>query len=66
MLLAHEVSLYISLPGISRPPGRTPVEAAGSLPHIRRIGKEPLGLIQLACALLWYRSLHRAGEVQAF
>ena len=24
------------------------------------------GLIQLACALLWYRHLHRLKEVQAF
>ena len=24
------------------------------------------GLIQLACALLWYRRLHRLKEVQAF
>ncbi len=87
------------------PTGRAAVEAAGSIPHLRRIGEEQLdqaaslrhparrslvertlvwpqqcraslirydkklshslGLIQLACALLWCRRLHRAQEVQA-
>jgi len=80
------------------------VEAAGYIPHIRRIGEEKLdsrgkrryparrwvvertfawlqkcrailirwdkkadnyrGLLQLACALLWYRRLHRLGEAE--
>ena len=82
------------------------IEAAGYIPHIRRIGEEKLdswgqksqparrwvvertlawlqkcrailirydknpanyrGLIQLACALLWYRRLHRLKQAQAF
>ncbi len=92
--------------GYDNPTGRAAVEAAGYVPHIRRIGEEKLdeagekrhparrwvvertlawlqkcrailirydkkarnylGLIQLACALLWYRRLDRltqAGEV---
>ena len=88
------------------PTGQAAAEAAGYLPHIRRIGEEKLdpagekrhparrwvvertlawlqkcrailiryekkaanyrGLIHLACALLWYRRLHRLQEVNAF
>lgn len=88
------------------PTGQAAAEAAGYVPHIRRIGEEKLdragkkrhparrwvvertlawlskcrailirydkkaanyrGLLQLACALLWYRRLHRLQEVQAF
>ena len=88
------------------PTGQAAAEAAGYIPHIRRIGEEKLdasgakrhparrwvvertlawlqkcrailirydkkarnyrGLIQLACALLWYRRLHRLKEAQAF
>lgn len=88
------------------PTGKAATEAAGYIPHIRRIGEEKLdqtgdkthparrwvvertlawlqkcrailirydkkpdnyrGLIQLACALLWYRRLHRVKEAQAF
>jgi putative transposase len=88
------------------PTGKAATEAAGYIPHIRRIGEEKLdpagkkthparrwvvertlawlqkcrailirydkkpdnhrGLIQLACALLWYRRLHRVREAQAF
>ena len=88
------------------PTGQAATEAAGYIPHIRRIGEEKLdtngnkrhparrwvvertlawlqkcrailirydknpanyrGLIQLACALLWYRRLHRLKEAQAF
>ncbi len=92
--------------GYDNPSGRAAAEAAGYVPHIRRIGEEKLdragekrrparrwvvertlawlqkcrailirydkkaenylGLIQLACALLWYRRLHRLKEVGAF
>ena len=88
------------------PTGQKAAEAAGYVPHIRRIGEEKLdqagakthparrwvvertlawlqkcrailirydkksenyrGLIQLACALLWYRRLHRLKEAGAF
>ena len=88
------------------PTGQAAAEAAGYIPHIRRIGEEKLdqagaktnparrwvvertlawlqkcrailirydkkpenyrGLIQLACALLWYRRLHRLKEAEAF
>jgi len=88
------------------PTGKAATQAAGYIPHIRRIGEEKLdqagekthparrwvvertlawlqkcrailirydkkpdnyrGLIQLACALLWYRRLHRVQEVQVF
>ncbi len=87
------------------PTGQKAAEAAGYIPHIRRIGEEKLdaagqrryparrwvvertlawlqkcrailvrydkkaanyrALIQLACALIWYRRLHRLKEVQA-
>ena len=85
--------------GYDNPTGQTATEAAGYLPHIRRIGEEKLdakrrkrrparrwvvertlawlskcrailvryakkacnylGLIKLACVLLWFRRLHR-------
>ena len=87
------------------PTGQTAAEAAGSIPHIRRIGEEQLdeagerrhparrwvvertlawlqkcrailirydkkpdnyrGLVQLACALLWYRRLDRITITEA-
>jgi putative transposase len=90
--------------GYDNPTGRTAADAAGYVPHIRRIGEEKLdgrgakryparrwvvertfawlqkcrailirydkkaenyrGLLQLACALLWYRRLYRLHEVQ--
>ena len=88
------------------PTGHAAAEAAGYIPHIRRIGEEKLdaggqrrhparrwvvertlawlqkcrailvrydkkannyrGLLQLACALLWYRRLHQLKAVHAF
>jgi len=92
--------------GYDNPSGRAAAQAAGYVPHIRRIGEEKLdatgekrhparrwvvertlawlqkcrailirydkkaenylGLIQLACALLWYRRLHRLKEAGTF
>jgi putative transposase len=92
--------------GYDNPTGQKAAEAAGYIPHVRRIGEEKLdaagqrryparrwvvertlawlqkcrailvrydkkaanyrALIQLACALIWYRRLHRLKEVQAF
>ena len=92
--------------GYDNPSGRDAAEAAGYIPHIRRIGEEKLdeagekrhparrwvvertlawlqkcrailirydkkpdnyrGLLQLACALLWYRRLRQLKEAGAF
>ena len=102
-----ELPQHLSLDkGYDNPSGRQAAEAAGYIPHIRRIGEEKLdeagkkrhparrwvvertlawlskcrailvrydkkaenyrGLLQLACALLWYRRLHRLKEAGAF
>src|SRR5215212_4187653 len=50
--------------GYDKDPVREVLERYGYIPHIRRIGYEKkaanyLGLIKVACVLLWYRRQHR-------